>query len=312
LTRENRYQRAFIDFFEDELVQYNYDWKALLNAYLFEGNEPIANNLLSGLAHPGIHLGYGYELNSQTVAIEGLAMSCCFYDETHKYLDDPSYTKPPGSSLASTSPLELLEKIRLDKRLDALDLKHPGSENKGEILSKCEDVVLEYWNAWTLPDPKEQFRQSQEAATALLVGSHDPEANFDFYFVHVLTSSHAIRVLLPLVPPKFELSLVRQWWLFTIITYICQLRPKIDVSRIRDYKLDGKGWKDVDHLARNGRYSLDAHYVKALRSMKEAEKLWGEDDGFWVKAAVKFSNEFGDWFGFGLDEESERIENKKY
>lgn len=290
-----RYQRAFIDFFEDELIQYNYDWKALLNAFLFEGSEPIGNNLLSGLAHPIIHLGYGYELSSQTVAVEGLAMACCFYDDTHKYLNDPSYTKSPASSHASTSPLELLEKIRLDKRFDALKLKQPGSENTDKILSEAEDVVLEYWNAWTLPNPKEQFKQSQEAAAALLVGSYDARANFDFYFVHVLTSSHAVRTLLPMVPPKFEISLIRQWWFFAIITYICQLRPKIDVSQITDYKVDGRGWKDVDHLALAGKYSLDAHYVKGLRAMKDAEHLWGSDGGFWLKAALKFGDEFRDW-----------------
>ena len=207
---------------------------------------------------------------------------------------------------------QLLEKIRNDKRLDALGLQHPGSENKREILSKCEDVVLEYWNAWTLPDPKEQFKQSQEAATALLVGTHDPKTNFDFYFVHILTSSNAIRIMLPLIPTKFEIPLVRQWWLFTIITYICQLRPKIDTSRINDFNLDGKGWKHVDHLALSGDYSMDAHYVKALRAMKDAEKTWGEEDGFWLKAAVKFGTEFGNWFGFGLDEETERIENGRH
>ena len=227
-------------------------------------------------------------------------MACCFYNDTHKYLDDPSYTRPPSSTLVSDSPLELLDRIRLDRRLDALKLPHSGSENADKILSECEDVVLEYWNAWTLPDPKEQFRQSQEAAVALLVGSQgDKHAGtaFDFYFVHVLTSSHAVRTLLPLVPPKFELSLVRQWWLFTIITYICQLRPEIDMSKIREYKLDGRGWKGVDHSALAGKHGHDAHYVKGLRAMKDAEKLWGENDGFWLKAAVKFADEFGDWSG---------------
>lgn len=239
-------------------------------------------------------------MNSQTVAIEGLAMACCFHDETHKYLDDPSYTEPPTSVSASTSPLELLEKMRGDERLDALKLPHSGSENADKILSEAEDVVLEYWNAWTLSDPKEQFRQSQEAAVALLAGSQGDKragTNFDFYFVHVLTSSHAVRVLIPLVPAKFELSLVRQWWLFTIITYICQLRPQIDVSGIQDFSLDGRGWKDVDHFALAGKHSHDAHYVKGLRAMKDAQELWGENNGFWLKAAVKFATEFGDWSG---------------
>ena len=181
----------------------------MLNHYLYEGQNPIANNLLSGLAHPLIHLGYAYELNSQTVAVEGLAMLCCFYDDTHKYLDDPSYTRPPNPDLASTSPLDLLKKLRTDKRLDALNLEHPGSGNTVEILSKYEDVVLEYWNAWILQDPKEQFRQSQEAAVAILVGTHTPKISYDFFFVHILTSSNAVRRYTYVLPVPVSISILK-------------------------------------------------------------------------------------------------------
>jgi hypothetical protein len=278
---------------------------------LFRGDEPVINNVIAGLAHPLIHLGYGYELNSQTVAIEGLAMACCFYNNLHKYIDDPSYSNRHMPQQTSTSPLELLQRIQDDKRFDALRLTHPGSDNTDRILAECEDAVLEYFNAWVLSNPKEQFKRSQEVAVALLVGTHNEQHPYDFFFVHLLTSSHAIRILLPLIPAKFELPLVRQWWLFTIITYICQLRPKVDVSRIHDFDLNGKGWKYVDHKALYGKYNLDAHHVKALRAMKEASSTWGDEDGYWLKAAVKFADEFGDWFGFGLDEESERRENNK-
>lgn len=52
-----RYQRAFIDFFEDQLVQVGYDWKALLDEYLYKGKEPLINNMICGgrkssLSHP--------------------------------------------------------------------------------------------------------------------------------------------------------------------------------------------------------------------------------------------------------------------
>jgi len=43
-----RYQRAFIDFFEDQLVSRGYDWKLLLNDFLFEGKEPLINGMISG------------------------------------------------------------------------------------------------------------------------------------------------------------------------------------------------------------------------------------------------------------------------
>lgn len=46
-----RYQRAFVDFFEDQLVAKRYDWKALLEEYLFKGKQPLINGLISGRKH---------------------------------------------------------------------------------------------------------------------------------------------------------------------------------------------------------------------------------------------------------------------
>lgn len=43
-----RYQRAFVDYFEDQLVQYGYDWKQLVHDYMFEGKEPLINSMISG------------------------------------------------------------------------------------------------------------------------------------------------------------------------------------------------------------------------------------------------------------------------
>jgi hypothetical protein len=43
-----RYQRAFVDFFEDQLVSNRYDWKLLLDEYLFGGKEPLINGLVAG------------------------------------------------------------------------------------------------------------------------------------------------------------------------------------------------------------------------------------------------------------------------
>lgn len=38
---DHRYQRAFLDFFEDELVRYGYDWKAVVIEYVLKGPEPL-------------------------------------------------------------------------------------------------------------------------------------------------------------------------------------------------------------------------------------------------------------------------------
>jgi hypothetical protein len=44
----DRYQRAFVDFFEDQLVLKRYNLQALLEEYLLEGKEPLVNCMVSG------------------------------------------------------------------------------------------------------------------------------------------------------------------------------------------------------------------------------------------------------------------------
>lgn len=36
-----------MDFFEDEVVRQGYDWKTVLNKFLFEGKEPLINSVLA-------------------------------------------------------------------------------------------------------------------------------------------------------------------------------------------------------------------------------------------------------------------------
>jgi hypothetical protein len=43
----HRYQRAFVDFFEDELVRHGYDWKKVVVDYLFSGKEPLFSSLVA-------------------------------------------------------------------------------------------------------------------------------------------------------------------------------------------------------------------------------------------------------------------------
>lgn len=238
-------------------------------------------------------------------------MASVSYNFLHKYLDEPSYSKP--STYSTTSPLDILHKISEDKRFDGL-FDGKGSGNIGSLFENHEDLVLEHWNAWKIVDPNKQFRDSQEAAVALLVRTVQPGTHsYDFFMVHLLTTSHAVRILLPLIPKKFHVSLVRQWWLFAISVYIAQLRPKVDED------MEGKPskqWHYVEDKAINGPWAKDAHYVKgtygngnnvmmanaynlALRAMKEAALTWGDEHERYLGAAVHFADDFHGWTGFG-------------
>ncbi|KAF2146589.1 uncharacterized protein K452DRAFT_314839 [Aplosporella prunicola CBS 121167] len=306
---KREYQRAFIDFFEDQLVQYSYDWKAELKDFLFEGENPLINNLISGLGHPLIHLGYAYELRSRTLAIEALALTSCFYDFQHLYLDDPEYSRP--SDFQTRSLTEILQRVHDDDRFNNL-FETPGGDNLERLFKEREDAVLEHWNSWDLTGKnlEEQFMEGQKVAVALLLARQGGSTTekYDFFVVHLLNTSHAVRVLLPLIPAKWHVPLLRQWALFVISAYVAQLRPALDFKRIEDFDLQGKDWKDVQHLALKGGYNLDAHYVKALRSMQEAEKTWPNvAEGYYLKAAVKFATEFDGWGGFGSAMSEEEV-----
>ncbi|KAL8733984.1 MAG: hypothetical protein Q9166_001745 [cf. Caloplaca sp. 2 TL-2023] len=232
--------------------------------------------------------------------MEALGMVASSYNHLHKYLDDPSYTKP--SSHSTTSPLELICRLQKDNRFDGL-FTHEGADNLGPLFEKHEVEVLEYWNAWHVADPTGEFKASQMVAAALLVAPHKQGGKpYDFFIVHLLTTSHAVRILLPLIPPKYHVPLVRQWWLLTLAVYIAQLRPEIVLTSVTDYDLKDRNWDWVDEQAVSGKHALDAHYVKALRAMKTAAQTWGDEDEFYKKAAVRFADEFDGWGGFGSEE----------
>ncbi|RYP65524.1 hypothetical protein DL771_008281 [Monosporascus sp. 5C6A] len=291
---DKRYQRAYVDFFEDALaMKHRYDWKRVVEEYMFSGEEPLVNGLIGGLGHPLIHLGYAYEMDNKEIAIEALSMASVQYNFLHKYIDDPSYTKP--SSMKSTSPLELLGKMADDQRLKGL-FKEPGFANFDPLFEEHEDLVLEYWNAWTLEDPVKQFRESQEAAVALLVATVPPGTHsYNFFIVHLLTTSHAVRILLPFVPARYHINLVRGWWLLTVAVYMIRLCPKIDPDYIKPGEVAGKYWNHVEDKALNGPYATDAHFVKAVRAMREAARTWGDVHEHYLAAAVRFVDDFNGW-----------------
>lgn len=201
-------------------------------------------------------------MDNKEIGIEALGLTATQYNFLHKYTDDPSYTKP--SSLKLSSPRELLAKMASDKRLKDL-FEEPGYNNLGPLFEDHEDLVMEYWNAWSLDDPKKQFQESQEAAVSLLVATVPPGTHsYNFFIVHLLTTSHAVRILLPVIPANFHISLVRQWWLLTVAVYAILKCPKIDPDYIKPGDVAGKQWNYVEDKVLNGAYSTDAHFVKGI------------------------------------------------
>ncbi len=46
---DKRYQRAYVDFFEDALaLEFAYDWKKVVEEFMFSGEQPLVNGLIGG------------------------------------------------------------------------------------------------------------------------------------------------------------------------------------------------------------------------------------------------------------------------
>ncbi|EXJ53864.1 hypothetical protein A1O7_09200 [Cladophialophora yegresii CBS 114405] len=312
---QRNYQRAWVDFFEDQLVLHGYEWKRVVAKFLFERGpkgsateEPMFSCLTAGLAHPLIHLGYAYELNSREVAMEAMGLAATCFDARLAGLLE-SGTNPTTYSTGDL--FEVFAHVNSDDRLDGV-FEHHGGDNLSKLLgdAKLTSILVEHWSAWKITDPTKDFAQSQALAAALLVSSAPSVRGhgWDFFLVHLLTSSHAVRILIPFLEPQYHVRLVKEWLLIALAIYIAQLRPLIKTSYITDVDLAGRNWVFVSKQAVEGPYKFDAHFVKACRALYEADKVWGEsgpngEENYWLKAAVKFAGEFAGWGGFGEEDD---------
>ncbi|CAK7198655.1 hypothetical protein SEUCBS139899_001319 [Sporothrix eucalyptigena] len=268
-------------------------------------NHPLLHSLISGLGHPLIHLAYAYEMDSRVLAMEALGMSAVTYNpafEKKFALDESSFDVQVSDKLQGLSLQALVDRVAQDRRFTAVA---PGSMSAESVLlappsPKVEEAILEYWHAWDVSggsdkDLTPRVREAQDVAIAMLIASVKPGTHsYNFFVCHVLTTSHAVRVLLPEIPAAMHASILRQWWLLTLAIYVSVGRPAVDPDNVpTDRK--GKGWTYVEQQAVSSRWSTDAHYIKTIRAIKEATRTWGDIRDNYLNAAVWFVDDFEGW-----------------
>lgn len=221
------------------------------------------------MGHPLIHLGYAYELHNREIAIEALAQIASNYDFDY----EEHILQAPSTALSSkvestTSARDLIEAIRKDERLNGVFTVAGGANvEKLSQDKKLHSIVWEYVEALQWTQAQSQFEDCFKLAALLLVATVTSKMDhYDFFLCHILTTMHAVRILLPIIPGNQQLTLLKQWWLLTVKVYIGQLRPIIKDELVEKVDLKGKGWNLVVEKALSGKYSLDAHYVKGISS----------------------------------------------
>ncbi|CZR43972.1 uncharacterized protein FPRO_13780 [Fusarium proliferatum ET1] len=293
---DKKYTAAYVDYFDHQIERNGGDWNKVVLDHLFSGKEPLINGFCGGLGHPYIHLAYGYEFNSKEVISEALSLGCTEYDPAHKFLDNAF---PDNSTHKTTSLEEILTNIHNDKRFDNYS-EDPGYANVFTLLSKYESELLEHWNALVVENTTIQFKDWLKTSAILSLSTADKEGNFDFFLAHVLTVGHALRILLPIMPEDRRLTMMKQFGLFTTITYLMQLRPSFGIEKMKPLNSDNSSWESISKKALESKWSTDMHWAKVIRALKMVEEIRGSEDGLYQQAAAKFLTEFNGWTGFGL------------
>ncbi|XBQ90598.1 hypothetical protein V6000_006152 [Aspergillus fumigatus] len=295
LTRKE-YTMAYQDFFDNEVKEKQGDWGKVLEEYLYSGTEPLVNGCTGGCNGSPVHPS---RLRVQVPQQRGRGaspQSGAEYNAMHTVLDQ---APPDTSKYKTTSLAEVFEKVRQDPRLDDL-FSEPGIANL-HVLSQEQNiaVVLEHWNAWEITDLVAQFEECCDLAVVLALSNGNRRDSFDFFNAHIMTVAHALRVLWHYVPTDRRASILKQYALFGIMTYICQLRPRFSLDWIDAVEVDGRDWNWVVETALAHKWALDAHFFKVVRAPKVFQETFGRKDDFYLKAAIKYVTEFAGWEGYG-------------
>jgi len=284
---DKRFCKSYRDFFDQELVASGDNWRQkFLELLLKNKPEPMINSIVSGVAHPLIHIGYAFELDSRIVASEALTQTAVCYNYHHEFVDK---LKPPKSG--SKSALEIFQDLRSDDRLPLFDA--PGVGNLEPSVKKSINFVLSHYDQWQINvnNLEKTIEDLFDLSVYLYGATHKPDQiDFDFFLLHLLTSMHAIRVIYShLNDRQLAEHILFQFFYFSSMLYICQLRPEVNKKLIYDYKIDDskQNWDYVIERSVNTILAEDPHLVKVVRALRDAEAVYGFKDGLYLKTAVK-------------------------
>jgi hypothetical protein len=279
--------QSYRDFFNQQLTTNGNNWQKKMTEFLLDNpKQPMINSLIAGLAHPLIHLGYAFELDNQIVGSEALAMTAVSYNYLHEVVDKLKVPQFP-----SKTALEIFQNIHSDSQLPIYDT--PGVNNLELTVKNYSEQIFSHYNQWTInqEDLPKSIEELFDLTVYLYGATHKSnEIEFDFFLLHLLTSMHAMRIIYShLNNPEIFEHILLQFFYFAIVIYISQLRPEINEQLIYDYKIDNEksNWNYVIDRTLNTKLIDDAHAVKVIRALRDAEKIYGNKNGLYLKTAVK-------------------------
>jgi hypothetical protein len=248
---------AYLLFFENEIN--NNSIETVLATYLPMLSSGIAAHLLHGL----IRSAYGYEAQSTSEVAAGLAYLASHYLPIEKIKGEAT----------SNQVNEVLNNIHNNKQLQAVTFSSgsfPQAFAKLAKLSAFNEMIA------TLKIDNSSVQQLAETALKLL------QEGDDLISLHLVTSTQALRTLLPLLKKEDQEKLIRYYWQAFAAIYIKLGMPEIN----SDDKSNASelSWDEIKKLACQ---NSDAHVIKLTYSCFLHAQTYS-DERFKDVAAAQF------------------------
>lgn len=254
-------------------------------------------NPRKGFIHPLIQLGFGIEFDLPFLSCEALAMACTQFDEDVFPLllraDDLAKTREDHQSL-----VEITDICAADQDLLDAAMMHPLEfmSIKGPVGTQPEKM-LEYASRYSVHEDEIAFRsaelcnatcKSRECGIIrtiadkclpafMMAGAQRPnkEPRMDFFLLHLTNCSILTDAIVnkDWIPLKAKAKLLSWFGRLAVMLYIVVRSPKLDITPIRNYKLQkGNGsWQDA--VERAIAFNDDGHGCKIIRALLHAEKV---------------------------------------
>jgi len=287
---------TFLEFFKGEILVKG--WKEVLQTFFFARTK-LANRmlaqLLEGVYHPLIHLGFGVEFEQPAIIAEALAQAAS-HDRMN--IEDLFFeaenlaSKAKAQQIEKPKPLiELLSEVRASETIrNGPRWSDLGGKMKNGVIGRAGDALAKIASQFVIRDNDHEDLERRTAemisVCAYLVGSvlrKDRKRKLDFFVMHAVNSSIFCTVLIRQDWIKLEdkIRLVEWKGRLDLAWYAAEGCPPLDDLAISNYTGSSEmDWQDLYSAARNE--CDDGHVSKFVRALKHGEnETKSYEDGEW-------------------------------
>jgi SAM-dependent methyltransferase len=271
-------------FFEQEINRSG--WKAVVSKYCFSRSklaDIILSRMYEGAYHPLIHLGLGIEFEQPSIIAEALAQAIVHdssgIPDCLRRTDQEAFQSSP--QVPRKSMLELFTEARSNDAIREAPYFEDGPyKMRDGVLGRCKTAITSLAAQFHV-ESSEVYERAAEVinCSAYLAGAAqrvDKSPKIDFFFMHAVTSSIFITVMLnePWISLQDKARLVEWKGKTDLLWYVAGGCPDLHIEEIIDYKADASaemGWSEI-YRAVNQMHD-DGHVAKFIRALKSAEDV---------------------------------------